>query len=88
LNLAFADSPLGGGKTEPSDASERRSLLLQKARSEKAKGPGTGVWVKSNRLAMTRAYSPPWFIGRMALLKALWHDLNPPQVSAQLALEF
>jgi RNA-directed DNA polymerase len=43
LNIAFADSPLGGGKTEPSDASERRSLLLQKARRKKTRGPGTGV---------------------------------------------
>jgi len=25
---------------------------------------------------------------RLASLKALWHDLNPPQVSDQLVLEF
>jgi RNA-directed DNA polymerase len=49
---------------------------------------GQGAWVKSNRPAMTRAYSPSWFKGRMASLKALWHDLDPPQVSLQLALEF
>jgi hypothetical protein len=36
---------------------------------------------------MTRAYPPRWFAGRLASLKALWHDLNPPQVSDQLALE-
>jgi RNA-directed DNA polymerase len=49
---------------------------------------GKGAWVKSNRPAMTRAYPPSWFAKRMASLKALWHDLNPPQVSDQLALEF
>jgi RNA-directed DNA polymerase len=49
---------------------------------------GTGAWVKSNRPAMTRACPPRWFTSRMASLKARWHDLNPPQVSDQLALEF
>jgi RNA-directed DNA polymerase len=49
---------------------------------------GKGAWVKSNRPAMTRAYPPRWFASRLASLKALWHDLNPPQVSDQLALEF
>jgi hypothetical protein len=33
-------------------------------------------------------YPPRWFASRLASLKALWHDLNPPQVSDQLALEF
>jgi RNA-directed DNA polymerase len=47
-----------------------------------------GAWVKSNRPAMTRAYPPSWFDGRMASLKALWHTLNPPQASAQLLLVF
>ena len=49
---------------------------------------GKGAWVKSNRPAMTRAYPPRWFASRMASLKARWHDLNPTQVSDQLALEF
>ena len=49
---------------------------------------GKGAWVKSNRPAMTRAYPPRWFTGRLISLKAVWHDLNPPQVSDQLALEF
>ena len=49
---------------------------------------GKGAWVKSNRPAMTKAYSPSWFAGRMASLKTLWNDLNQPQVSAQLSLEF
>ncbi len=49
---------------------------------------GKGAWVKSNRPAMTRAYSPSWFAGRMASLKALWNGLNPPQASAQLSLAF
>jgi len=49
---------------------------------------GKGAWVKSNRPAMQRAYAPAWFKGRMASLKALWNDLNPPQASAQLSLAF
>ena len=48
---------------------------------------GKGAWVKSNRPAMTRAYPPSWFAGRMASLKTMWDDLHPAQVSAQLALE-
>ena len=43
LTIAFADSPSGGGENEPSDASDRRSFLLLKARSKKTRGPGTGV---------------------------------------------
>ena len=35
LSLVFADSPSGGGSSEPSDASERRSFLLHKARTKK-----------------------------------------------------
>ena len=49
---------------------------------------GKGAWVKSNRPAMQKAYPPSWFDGRMASLKAMWNGLNPPQVSAQLVLEF
>ena len=49
---------------------------------------GKGAWVKSNRPAMTKAYSPAWFAGRMASLKAMWDDLHPPQVSLQLTLDF
>jgi RNA-directed DNA polymerase len=48
---------------------------------------GKGAWVKSNRPAMTKAYSPAWFAGRMASLKAMWDDLHPPQVSVQLTLD-
>src|SRR5271169_832577 len=47
---------------------------------------GKGAWVKSNRRAMTRAYPPAWFTGRMASLTALWAEINQPQVSAQLTL--
>lgn len=43
LSLVFADSPSGGGKTEPSDASDRRSFLLHTARSKKTRGPATGA---------------------------------------------
>lgn len=49
---------------------------------------GKGAWVKSNRPAMTRAYPPSWFDGRMASLKTLWSDINLPQASAQLSLVF
>jgi RNA-directed DNA polymerase len=43
LGLVFADSPSGGGTTEPPDASGRRSFLLHKARNKKTRGPGAGV---------------------------------------------
>jgi len=43
MNLVFADSPTGGGKAEPSDASERRNFLLHKARCRKARGPAAEV---------------------------------------------
>ena len=49
---------------------------------------GKGAWVKSNRPAMTKAYSPSWFARRMASLKALWSEYNSPPESAQLSLEF
>jgi RNA-directed DNA polymerase len=49
---------------------------------------GKGAWVKSNRPAMTRAYPPSWFDGRMNSLKALWQGLHTPPVSAQLVLGF
>ena len=49
---------------------------------------GKGAWVKSNRPAMTRAYPPSWFTGRMASLTALWNEINQPQVSPQLSLAF
>jgi RNA-directed DNA polymerase len=49
---------------------------------------GKGAWVKSNRPAMTKAYPPSWFDGRMASLKAMWNGLHQAQVSTQLVLEF
>jgi len=49
---------------------------------------GKGAWVKSNRPAMTRAYPPSWFDGRMKSLKALWQGLHTLPVSAQLVLGF
>lgn len=64
--------------------------LLSKGVSRKAAAGcaycGKGAWVKSNRPAMTRAYSPAWFTGRLVSLKARWHELNPPSASAQLSL--
>jgi group II intron reverse transcriptase/maturase len=66
--------------------------LISKGVSRKAAGScaycGKGAWVKSNRPAMTRAYPPAWFTGRLVSLKVRWHELNPPPlVSAQLVLE-
>ena len=48
---------------------------------------GRGAWVKSNHGALTRAYPPAWFAGRMASLKELWRGLNPVLVSDQLVLD-
>jgi group II intron reverse transcriptase/maturase len=50
----FADSPSGGGKTAPSDASDRRSFLLHTARRKKTSGPGTCV-ADTSRLLETVA---------------------------------
>jgi group II intron reverse transcriptase/maturase len=41
LSFVFVDSPSGGGTAEPSDASERRSFLLHKAKSKMTRGPST-----------------------------------------------
>ena len=64
--------------------------LLSKGVSRKAAAGcaycGKGAWVKSNHGAMTRAYPPAWFTGRLVSLKARWRDLNPPVASAQLSL--
>jgi group II intron reverse transcriptase/maturase len=64
--------------------------LLSKGVSRKAAAGcaycGKGAWVKSNRGAMTRAYPPAWFTGRVVSLKARWQELNPPSASAQLSL--
>ena len=43
LSFVFADSPSGGGKDERSDASERRSFLLHKAKRKKTSGPNAGA---------------------------------------------
>lgn len=48
---------------------------------------GRGVWNRSNRPALTRAYPPPWFQERMVALKERWRQLNLPQASDQLALD-
>ena len=49
LSFVFADSPSGGGKDERSDASERRSFLLHKAKRKKTSGPNAGA-ADSSRL--------------------------------------
>jgi hypothetical protein len=43
LSLAIADSPSGSGIAEPTDASERRSMLPHKARNRKTNGSATGA---------------------------------------------
>ena len=43
LSFVFADSPSRGGKHERSDASERRSFLLQKARRKRTSGPNASA---------------------------------------------
>ena len=43
LSLVIADSPLGGGTAEPSDASEERSFLLHQTRNMKTSGPSAGA---------------------------------------------
>jgi RNA-directed DNA polymerase len=47
---------------------------------------GRGAWHRSNRPALTRAYPPSWFIGRLVSLKTRWEELNAPQASHQLSL--
>jgi group II intron reverse transcriptase/maturase len=72
---------------------KRRRFLFRhlKAKGVSAKAAagcaycGKGAWVKSNRPAMTKAYPPVWFSGRLASLKALWRGLQP-KASAQLEL--
>ena len=49
MSFVFADSPSGGGKEQPSDASERRSFLLHKAKRKKTDGPSAGA-ADSSRL--------------------------------------
>jgi hypothetical protein len=70
----------------------RQPLLVLLAVSSNAAAScaycGKGAWAKSNRPAMTRAYPPSWFTGRMASLTDLWNEINQPQVSSQLSLAF
>ena len=47
---------------------------------------GRGAWNRSNRRALTRAYPPSWFAGRLVSLKGRWEALNPPQASDQFSL--
>jgi RNA-directed DNA polymerase len=47
---------------------------------------GRGAWNRSNRPALTRAYPPSWFNGRLVSLKTRWEELNTPQASHQLSL--
>ena len=99
LILRRGDRGVAGGATEGQGGTEQggpdRTLTADrhlKAKGVSAKAAagcaycGKGAWVKSNRPAMTRAYSPSWFNGRMKSLKALWQGLNSPPVSAQLSL--
>ena len=50
LRFAMADNPSGGGMTGPTDASERRSILLHKAKRKKTQGSATGTAAVSRLL--------------------------------------
>lgn len=66
--------------------------LVSKGVSRKAAAScaycGKRAWAKSNRPAMTRAYPPAWFVGRLTSLRQRWNELNPTPASAQLELAF
>ena len=67
-----------------------RHLLAKGASRKAAAGAaycGRGAWNRSNRPALTRAYPPSWFTGRLVALKDRWQRLNPPQASDQLVLD-
>jgi RNA-directed DNA polymerase len=66
----------------------RHLLALGVARSAAASAAycGRRAWHRSNRPALTRAYPPSWFIGRLVSLKTRWEELNVPQASHQLSL--
>ena len=65
--------------------------LLAKGVSRKAAAGaaycGRGAWHRSHRPALTRAYPPSWFVGRLVALKDRWQQLNPQQASDQLVLD-
>jgi len=66
----------------------RHLLSLGVGRSAAASAAycGRGAWNRSNRPALTRAYPPSWFAGRLVSLKTRWEELNTPQASDQLLL--
>jgi RNA-directed DNA polymerase len=66
----------------------RHLLALGVGRSAAASAAycGRGAWNRSNRPALTRAYPPSWFAGRLVSLKTRWQELNTPQASDQLLL--
>jgi len=66
----------------------RHLLALGVSRSAAASAAycGRGAWNRSNRPALTRAYPPSWFTGRLVSLKTRWEELNTPQASDQLSL--
>ena len=67
------------GRTEPMDAERREQLIVGVAAS-------VPPIYRSNRPALTRAYPPSWFTGRLVSLKTRWEELNPSQASDQLSL--
>jgi RNA-directed DNA polymerase len=66
----------------------RHLLALEVGRSAAASAAycGRGAWNRSNRPALTRAYPPSWFTGRLVSLKTRWEELYAPQASDQLSL--
>lgn len=66
-----------------------RHLQARGVRRKTAAGAaycGRGAWYRSNHTALTRAYPPSRFAGRLVSLKARWQELSARQVSDQLPL--
>jgi len=65
-----------------------RFLLRHSSRSWRADRPPPAqrTAAEGPRPALTRAYPPSWFTGRLVSLKTRWEELNAPQVSDQLSL--
>jgi len=67
-----------------------RHLVRRGASSGQAAGVAyyrQGIWSRSNRRGMTKAYPNDWFHGQIGSLYDRWRVANPlPQVSSQLSL--
>lgn len=63
-----------------------RALGVSRKAAAGAAYCGRGAWRRSNLPALTRAYPPSWFTGRLTSLQDRWKELNSAQVSDQLLL--